>query len=97
MPFTIRDDVPIRKTDQPLTLDDYEITDSVYAQGSLSRRAIAVRGQYKKEFLELWERVRQEYEESGRCSKMLMDQYEEAKANLIAANEVVEQIINKRT
>src|SRR5690348_14417727 len=93
MPFTIHDDVPIKKTQ--LILDDYEIVNSFYAPSQKLKRALEVRGRYKQRFLELWEQVRAAYHQDGRCSQMLMDEYEEAKANLIYANEVME-VLHRR-
>lgn len=92
MPFEIRDDVFIKKSNKPLILENYEQVVSI-SQGKKMRKPHAYLEKYNgyiSRFLDLHEQMRELVLNRGRPSQTLWDDYQEAKANALTAQEVID-------
>jgi hypothetical protein len=91
MPFEIRDDVFIRKSSNPLILENYEQVVSI-SKGKKMRKPHAYLEHYNgyiSRFLELHEQMRELALNGQRPSQRLWDDYQEAKADAITAQEII--------
>jgi len=91
MPFEIRDDVYIKKSNKPLILENYEQVVSISQGKKMRKRHIYLEryNGYISRFLELHEQMRELVLNKGRPSQRLWDDYQEAKADAMTAQEVI--------
>jgi hypothetical protein len=91
MPFEIRDDVYIKKSDQPLILEQYEQVLSISIGKKMRKpyKYLEVYNLYIEAFLKVHDQIRKRLLASEPIPQSLWDQYEESKANALTANEKI--------
>lgn len=91
MPFEIRDDVFIKKADKPLILETYQQVISISTGKKMRKPHIYLEryNSYLNKFLELHEQLRELLLSKEKPSQRLWDDYQEAKADLLTAQEII--------
>jgi hypothetical protein len=97
MPFEIRDDIHIKKLDEPLIFENYEQVLSI-SNGEKLKKPFGYWDFYlkcKKLFEDLHEQIRLLLLDNQHVPQKLWDEYKEAKADFMTAQEIINRDYEK--